>query len=127
MAFEPKISREDQTVDIIKQDGEYRVQAELPKGRPDAVELEFIDIQVADDTLARRIARAIRLEFSEESPEGRDELVDLLDEAESFMSGFEGDDTQEESIDGLLDRIRAAISAARNGQAVPRSQETEAA
>ena len=33
------------------------------------------------------------------------ELADLLDEAESFITGFEGDETQE-GVDNLLARIR---------------------
>lgn len=39
----------------------------------------------------------------------RQDLIGLLSEAESFMSGFEDDDTQEEPIDDLLERMRTAI------------------
>lgn len=35
-------------------------------------------------------------------------MVEALDIAESFMSGFEDDDTQEESVDDMLVKIRAA-------------------
>lgn len=36
-------------------------------------------------------------------------LLGALIEAEGFISGFEGDDMQEPSVDPLLARIRAAI------------------
>lgn len=39
------------------------------------------------------------------------QLIDALAEAESFIAGFEGDETQE-GVDAILENIRAAIKAA---------------
>lgn len=45
-------------------------------------------------------------------------LLDALSEAESFISGFEGDDTQD-GVDELLHRIRSSIAAANAEAALP--------
>lgn len=37
-------------------------------------------------------------------------LLELLERAESFITGFEGDETQEEPVDGLLEEMRAALA-----------------
>ena len=38
------------------------------------------------------------------------DLLAALQEAESFIAGFEGDDTQDPPVDDMLERIRAAIA-----------------
>lgn len=38
-------------------------------------------------------------------------LAELLERAESFIAGFEGDDTQEEPVDELLEAIREELAA----------------
>lgn len=48
-------------------------------------------------------------------------IVDALGEAESFISGFEDDDTQEEPVDDMLERIRAAIALAETALVPPAS------
>lgn len=40
---------------------------------------------------------------------GYEHLFTLLAEAERFIAGFEGDETQDEPVDGLLARIRAVL------------------
>lgn len=40
---------------------------------------------------------------------GYEHLFGLLAEAERFIAGFEGDDTQDEPVDDLLARIRAVL------------------